>query len=208
MDLIFQPTLLDNGSEVGSEPLAGVERTVLPGGAWVELHRNWVTGADLLFERLMADTPWKAEQRRMYDRIVDVPRLMAFYGQDDPLPDPALAAMRTDLSSHYQDELGEPFRTVGLCLYRNGADSVAWHGDTVGRGRTEDTMVAIVSLGTPRRFLLRPRGGGRSRSFALGRGDLFVMGGSCQRIWEHSVPKLAHSEGPRVSVQFRPAGVR
>ena len=208
MALIFQPTLLDNQSEVGWKPLMGVERTLLAGGAWVELHRNWVTGSDLLFERLLADTAWRAEQRRMYDRIVDVPRLVAFHGQDDPLPDPALAAMRNDLTTHYQGELGEPFRTVGLCLYRNGADSVAWHGDTIGRGRTEDTMVAIVSLGTPRRFLLRPRGGGRSRCFALGRGDLFVMGGSCQRTWEHSVPKLAHSGGPRVSVQFRPAGVR
>ncbi len=206
---VFQPTLLDHGSDVGCSPIAaGVERTLLPFGAWVDLHPNWVAGSDPLFERLLEDVPWKAERRRMYDRTVDVPRLVAFYGEERCLPDPALESMRRDLSAHYQDELGEPFRTVGLCLYRDGADSVAWHGDTLGRGRTEDTMVAIVSLGSPRRFLLRPRGGGRSRSFALGRGDLFVMGGSCQRTWEHSVPKLAHSEGPRMSVQFRPSGVR
>ncbi len=209
MALIFQPSLLDNGSDVRCAPLMGaVERTPLSRGAWVELHRNWVAGSDLLFERLMEGVPWRAERRRMYDRMVDVPRLVAFYAEGDPLPDPALGSMSSDLSTHYQDELGEPFRTVGLCLYRDGADSVAWHGDTIGRARTEDTMVAIVSLGTPRRFLLRPRGGGRSRCFELGGGDLLVMGGSCQRTWEHSVPKLARSRGPRMSVQFRPSGVR
>ena len=64
------------------------------------------------------------------------------------------------LDEHYAEELREPFRTAGLCLYRDGRDSVAWHGDTIGRGSTQDTMVAIVSLGAPRSLLLRPRGGG------------------------------------------------
>jgi alkylated DNA repair dioxygenase AlkB len=209
MSLIFQPSLLDDGSEVGCSPIApGAARTLLTDGAWVELHPNWVTGSDQLFARLMEQVPWRAERRRMYDRIVDVPRLVAFYDETDSLPDPALESIRETLTARFSPELGEPFCTVGLCLYRSGADSVAWHGDTIGRGSTEDTMVAIVSLGTPRRFLLRPRGGGRSRQFDLGRGDLLVMGGSCQRTWEHSVPKLAHAPGPRMSVQFRPHAVR
>jgi alkylated DNA repair dioxygenase AlkB len=144
----------------------------------------------------------------MFDRVVDVPRLAAFYGEGEPLPDPALASMVRTLSAHYRPELGEPFRTAGLCLYRDGCDSVAWHGDTIGRSRTVDTMVAIVSLGTPRRFLLRPRGGGRSHHLEVGRGDLLVMGGSCQRTWEHCVPKQAKAKGPRISVQLRPRGVR
>ena len=100
----------------------------------------------------------------------------------------------------------EPFRTAGCCYYRDGRDSVAWHGDTIGRGSSQDTMVAIVSVGDPRRLLLRPRGGGDSLAFELGHGDLLVMGGSCQRTWEHAVPKVAHA-GPRLSVQFRPFGV-
>jgi alkylated DNA repair dioxygenase AlkB len=94
-----------------------------------------------------------------------------------------------------------------MCLYRDGRDSVAWHGDTHGRSAHCDTMVAIVSFGSPRNLLLRPRAGGDSRRFPLGHGDLIVMGGSCQRTWEHAVPKTARAVGPRVSVQFRPAGV-
>ena len=144
----------------------------------------------------------------MYDKVVVVPRLLCFYAEDAPLPDPVLAAARQALNAHYGPELGEPFRTAGLCLYRDGRDSVAWHGDTIGRGRTQDTMVAIVSLGTPRALLLRPRSGGGSVRFEVGHGDLLVMGGSCQRTWEHAVPKTSQAVGPRISVQFRPRGVR
>lgn len=205
----FQPSLWDGGSAFALSPISpGDGRARLSHNAWVELHRDWVRGSGGLFERLVEAVPWKAERRRMYERTLDVPRLVSFYGADETLPDPALDTMRRTLSTHYQPELGEPFCTVGLCLYRNGRDSVAWHGDRFGRSRDEDTMVAIVSLGTPRRFLLRPGGGGRSRVFELGRGDLFIMGGSCQRTWEHSVPKVAHANGPRMSVQFRPIGVR
>jgi alkylated DNA repair dioxygenase AlkB len=142
----------------------------------------------------------------MYDRVVDVPRLVHNYKMGEPLPHPVLEEAREALSAHYLPELGEPFVTAGCCYYRDGRDSVAWHGDTIGRGRTHDTLVAIVSLGDPRRLALRPRGGGESLSFELGHGDLLVMGGSCQRTWEHAVPKVAHA-GPRISVQFRPLNV-
>jgi alkylated DNA repair dioxygenase AlkB len=111
------------------------------------------------------------------------------------------------LSGYYREELGEPFRTAGLCFYRDGRDSVAWHGDTIGRSKHEDTMVAILSLGEPRSLLLRPRAGGETLRYPLGHGDLLVMGGSCQRTWEHAVPKTARPVGPRISVQFRPRGV-
>ena len=144
----------------------------------------------------------------MYDRTVDVPRLLCFYDERATLPEPALDACRDALNAHYAGELGEPFVTAGLCFYRDGRDSVAWHGDTIGRGSTEDTMVAILSLGEARPLLLRPHGGGETQRYVLGHGDLFVMGGSCQRTWEHAVPKSARPTGPRISVQFRPRGVR
>ena len=144
----------------------------------------------------------------MYDRVVDVPRLVCFYAEGESLPDPALDEIKRALDEHYGPELGEPFRTCGLCLYRDGSDSVAWHGDTTGRSRTQDTMVAILSLGAPRTLALRPRGGGEALRHEVGHGDLLVMGGSCQRTWEHAVPKTTRATGPRISVQFRPRGVR
>ncbi|MFC4912771.1 alpha-ketoglutarate-dependent dioxygenase AlkB [Actinomadura gamaensis] len=210
MDGVFQGSLLDVGTEDGPRELGGhVRRTPLAHGAWVDLRPGWLAGADALFERLMDGVPWRAERRRMYERVVDVPRLLAYYRETDPLPDPVLVEARDRLSAHYREELGEPFRTAGLCLYRDGRDSVAWHGDRIGRGRTEDTMVAIVSLGTPRPLLLRPAGGGGpTLRYDIGHGDLIVMGGSCQRTWEHAIPKSARPLGPRISVQFRPRGVR
>ncbi|MEN3310655.1 MAG: hypothetical protein V7603_6857 [Micromonosporaceae bacterium] len=211
MTTAFQASLLDAGDEVEPGPLdASVRRTTLGNGAWIDVRPGWLRGADTLFQRLRDGVPWRAERRQMYDRVVDVPRLLCFYDEDQPMPDPALDAARRALDEHYRGELGEPFRTVGLCCYRDGRDSVAWHGDTIGRGSTEDTMVAIISVGAPRALLLRPRGGGGGRPVRhdLGHGDLIVMGGSCQRTWEHAVPKTARPTGPRISIQFRPRGVR
>ncbi|MEV5408668.1 alpha-ketoglutarate-dependent dioxygenase AlkB [Thermopolyspora sp. NPDC052614] len=206
---VFQGSLLDWCEETGPGPLEGtVHRAELAHGAWVDVRPGWLGGADELFGRLMRNVPWRAERRWMYDRVVDVPRLVKFYGEDEALPDPLLEEAIDALNAYYSRELGEPFRTAGLCLYRDGRDSVAWHGDTIGRGSTEDTMVAILSLGAPRALLLRPRGGGHARRHELGHGDLLVMGGTCQRTWEHAVPKCAKVLGPRISVQFRPSGVR
>ena len=143
----------------------------------------------------------------MYDRVVDVPRLVCWYSADDVLPHASLIEARAALTAHYRGVLPEGFATAGLCYYRDGQDSVAWHGDTIGRGKTEDTLVAILSLGAARALLLRPRSGGASVRFRIGHGDLLVMGGSCQRTWEHAVPKSARPTGPRISVQFRPPGV-
>ena len=205
----LQPSLFDGGVEVGLGDLGGAVRRVdLGRGAWIDLRPGWVHGSDELFARLAEDVPWCAEKRQMYERVVDVPRLLCFYDEDAPLPDPVLTEARAALDAHYRDELGEPFRTAGLCLYRDGRNSVAWHGDRIGRSRTEDTMVAIVSLGAPRALAMRPRGGGKTMRQTLGHGDLIVMGGSCQRTWEHSIPKTARPVGPRISVQFRPRGVR
>ncbi|MFC6082409.1 alpha-ketoglutarate-dependent dioxygenase AlkB [Sphaerisporangium aureirubrum] len=205
----FQASLLDLDGEPGVGPLgAAVRRIPLTDGAWIDLRPGWLTGADSLFDRLSRDVPWHAERRHMYDRVVDVPRLLKFYDEDEPLPDPLLPEAMRALNEHYAGRPGAPFRTTGLCLYRDGRDSVAWHGDRIGRGAHEDTMVAIVSVGTPRPLLLRPRGGGHSLRHELGHGDLIVMGGSCQRTWDHSIPKLSRPTGPRISIQFRPRDVR
>ncbi|QIS20806.1 alpha-ketoglutarate-dependent dioxygenase AlkB [Nocardia terpenica] len=208
MSTPLQGSLLDGFGELALGPLSRARRTILGDGAWVDVLPGWLTGADLLFERLVAQVPWQADRRQMYDRLVNVPRLLRYYGEHEPLPDPILTEARQALTEHYRPELGEPFRTAGLCYYRDGNDSVAWHGDTGGRGATVDTMIAIVSVGAPRALLLRPRGGGSaSIRHQLGHGDLLVMGGSCQRTWEHAIPKTRRPVGPRISIQFRPRGV-
>ena len=204
----LQGSLFDQTDELHLGPLDGLRRTVLGDGAWIDLLPGWLGGADALFARLVAEVPWRAERRQMYEQMVDVPRLLAHYRADDPLPHPVLDEARDALSAHYAGELGERFTTAGLCYYRDGRDSVAWHGDRIGRGAREDTMVAILSVGAPRDLLLRPRHGrGDTVRRPLGHGDLIVMGGSCQRTWEHAVPKSARATGPRISVPFRPNGV-
>jgi alkylated DNA repair dioxygenase AlkB len=204
----YQPSMLELTHDEG--PALGQlrpERHPLSRGAWVDHLPGWVRGSDVVLRTLLAEVAWRAERRRMYDGMVTVPRLLRWYDGDETLPHPVLTQARRVLSAHYAGELGEPFVTAGMCLYRDGRDSVAWHGDTLGRSAHMDTMVAIVSFGSPRPLLLRPRGGGDSVRFPLGHGDLVVMGGSCQRTWEHAVPKTARPVGPRVSVQFRPVGV-
>jgi alkylated DNA repair dioxygenase AlkB len=203
MSMPLQGTLFDDAGTVALGPLAPIRRTGLSDGAWVDLLPGWLSGADTPSGCLSPRVPWHAERRHMYDRMVDVPRLLKFYGEGEPLPDEILTDAMRALSDHYADEAGEPFRTAGLCYYRDGRDSVAWHGDRNGRGSTDDTMVGILSVGAARPLLLRPRGGGDVRRYALGHGDLIVMGGSCQRTWDHAVPKIARAIGPRISIQFR-----
>ena len=211
MSSAYQPSMLDLMHASASpvlESLGGrIERHRLTAGAWVDVLPGWLGNSDEVFERLLG-IDWRADRRQMYDNVVDVPRLLRWFGGDEELPHPVLTEARAALSAHYADELGEPFVSAGMCLYRDGRDSVAWHGDTIGRSARHDTMVAILSLGSPRNLALRPRAGGHETlRFPLGHGDLIVMGGSCQRTWEHAIPKTAKPVGPRISVQFRPFNV-
>jgi alkylated DNA repair dioxygenase AlkB len=213
MTVELQTSLFDADPATSEEACLGplgatVHRRQLTRGAWVDVRPGWVSPSEELFVRLVRDVPWYAERRTMWDNVVDVPRLLRFYGEGEQLPDPLLVEAREALSRHYAEELHEPFTTAGMCFYRDGRDSVAWHGDTIGRSSTRDTVVAILSLGEARRLSLRPRAGGSALSFPVGHGDLLVMGGSCQRTWEHAVLKTARPVGPRISIQFRPHGVR
>ncbi|HET6954037.1 MAG TPA: alpha-ketoglutarate-dependent dioxygenase AlkB [Acidimicrobiales bacterium] len=194
MATAWQPTLLGDGPPAFDATLAGAVRHGLGAGAWYDLVVGWVRGADRLFADVVAAAPWASHERPMYDRVVMEPRLTTGRWADPPDP---LPAMGEALSRRY----GRDLHVVSANLYRDGHDSVAWHGDRVARDRAE-AVVAIVSLGSPRRFLLRPRGGGRSVRLTPGLGDLLVLGGTCQRTWQHSVPKCA-AAGPRVSLMFR-----
>jgi len=206
MPIAFQTSLFDDlGSQPALEPLGGtVERIELGLGAWLDLRPGWLSDSDALFERLAQTVPWRADRREMYDRVVDVPRLVCRYGPGSRYPDPVLEQAQDALNDHYGRPEDQVFSTAGLCFYRTGDDSVAWHGDRVGRAIDRDTMVAILSVGVPRYLSIRPKGGGDVLRFALGHGDLVVMGGSAQRTHEHAVLKSRSALGPRISIQFRP----
>lgn len=210
MSIAFQTSLFDDiFSEPELRPLGlMVERIPLDEGAWIDLRPGWLSNSDALFERLAVDVPWKADRRQMYDRIVAVPRLVSWFGPGSVFPDPVLIAAREALNDHYCRPQGQVFETAGLCFYRTGDDSVAWHGDRVGRAIERDTMVAILSVGAERSLSVRPTGGGATLRFPVGHGDLIVMGGSAQRTHEHAILKTKHAVGPRISVQFRPVWPR
>jgi alkylated DNA repair dioxygenase AlkB len=192
--LVWQPSLLGDLPPDFDADFARAEGRDLGSGAWLEEVPGWVQGSDGLFEALLDAAPWASHERRMYDRMVVEPRLTTRQWDDPPPPLPAMARA---LSERFAADLS----VISANLYRDGRDSVAWHGDRVARTRPE-TVVAILSLGSARHFLLRPKGGGRSLRLEPASGDLLVLGGTCQRTWEHSVPKRAHA-GPRISVMFR-----
>ena len=196
----WQPSLLAVDDVVAIDPsFSRLERIHLDDQAWVDHCPEWVTGSDRLFEEVLTGRRWEQRSRRMYDQRVQEPRLTSPWNavSGDPLEPPVLEDIRVSLGERY----GREFNSVGFNLYRDGRDSVAWHGDRLIR-EVEDPIVALVSLGEPRRFLLRPKGGGKSRTFVLGRGDLLVTGGKTQETWEHSVPKVA-AAGPRISLAYR-----
>jgi alkylated DNA repair dioxygenase AlkB len=176
----------------------GLRRIVLDDRTWLDHLPGWLRGHDRVFDQLSHELPWRQRTVTMYDRRLPEPRLTWWWVPGDgPEPLPVLAEMRTILSAHY----GEAFDSIGFNCYRDGTDSVAWHGDR-HRHTVDDPIVVIVSVGARRPLRLRPRGGGRGHSFDLGRGDLFVMGGACQHDWEHTVPKVRHAE-PRISITYR-----
>jgi alkylated DNA repair dioxygenase AlkB len=172
-------------------------RTALSPSSWLEVARGWLAGADTLLDVLMATVPWRQNRRHMYDRVLDDPRLSAWYRAGDELPHQVLTDIGRELSARY----GAAFGAVGLNYYRDGADSVAFHRDRELR-ELDDTVVCVITLGSRRPFLVRPVGRGRSRDLAPASGDLLVMGGACQQEFEHGVPKVARA-GPRVSMTWR-----
>lgn len=198
--LPLQTTLFGDAPPDFDPRFARLRHLALGRGAWIDFCPEWVTGQARLFDTLNETLAWQSSRREMYDRVVDVPRQFASAERGER---PALIeAMSAALSARY----GEPLDRVGFALYRDGRDSVAMHQDKVIKEHPR-SLVALVSLGGPRRFLVRPLdGGGRSRTFSFGHGDLLVMGGTFQRFFEHGVPK-AKRAAPRIAVMFRAQSV-
>ena len=197
--LAWQPSLLDGGEPSLDVSYDGLRRIVLDERSWVDYCPGWLSGSDSVFELLASTGEWGQRLVTMWDREVLEPRLTAGWSPKAAEAPPVLAEMCRLLSQRYAVD----FDSVWVNLYRDGQDSVAWHGDR-NRLVMDRPMVATVSLGARRRFLLRPLGSSRiAHELMPGAGDLVVMGGACQQEWEHTVPKTAKSVGPRMSVTIR-----
>lgn len=197
--MTWQGSLFD-GLEDGGERLsfAGLRRDPLDAASWLDVAPGWVPDHGALFERLLEIAPWQQRTRTMWDSQVLEPRLVAAWGTGEALP-PEVQELTGPLSQRY----GVDFDSCLVNLYRDGSDAVAWHADTV-RKRLTDPLVATVSLGARRSFLLRPAAGGPvARRYAPGEGDLIVMGGACQHDWHHTVPREKSASGARMSVTLR-----
>jgi hypothetical protein len=196
---------VDDDAQVDGEVL--FERLDLGGGAWIDIAREWMAGADALFAHLRDTVAWQSSRLFRYDHFVEENRLGAFWSRGTALPHPALAEATRTLQHRYHVE----FDSFGMMQYRNGRDGQAFHRDTDMRW-LDDTVIAILSLGVQRPWLLRPRasrhdhseGRGATHDLAPANGDLIVMGGSTQVEWEHSVPYLGNRPmPPRISIQWR-----
>lgn len=197
-----QPTLFGDAPPAVDAAFAALTRHQLDATTWIDHAPAWLAGADIVFDELVERLAWRQKDVTMYGRLLPEPRLSTWWSRrHGPVPMPLLEEIRTALDGRY----GVTFSSIGFNWYRTGDDSVAWHADTKGPP-VQNPTIAIVSVGTPRPFRLRPRRGGRSRSFDLGAGDLLVMGGACQHDWEHCVPKTRHCRGPRISITYRHDG--
>lgn len=188
------PSLFGVGAVEFDETFSQLERTDLDAEAWIDYCPMWLRGDQTLFDALTEGAEWSQPTVRMYDRQVRTPRLVA---RIPASIHPVLPRLTTVLSRRYGVELDQ----LSAGWYRDGNDSVAFHGDRIARERPTAT-VATVSLGATRTFHIRPKSGGTSHTFSLGHGDLVVMGGTCQRTWEHAIPKVA-SALPRIALMFR-----
>ncbi len=197
--VVWQGSLFDEVEPAGERlSFDGLRRDALDERSWLDVVPGWVPDHGALFERLREIAPWQQRTRRMWDAEVLEPRLVAAWPAGAELPPEVL-----ELTAPLGDGTGSTFDSCLVNLYRDGSDAVAWHADTV-RKVMRDPLVATVSLGARRSFLLRPAEGGPvARRYAPGEGDLIVMGGACQHDWHHTVPREKSASGARMSITLR-----
>jgi len=160
----------------------------------METARNW-------FAELRTAVSWRSERRMMYEREVDVPRLMASFRLDEPQN--ALPDSIRDAAQIVIERLNVPFNSVGLNLYRDGRDSVAPHNDHLDEIR-KGFPIALLSLGATRRMTIRAKEAPkRAVHVDLEPGSLLVMDYATQLHYTHGVPKTTDSVGERISLAFR-----
>jgi len=164
-----------------------------------------------LIKKLIEEVPWKQQSIQMYGKEVVTPRLTAWYGDNnktyqfsgtkfDPLP---WTRELDDLRLKIEAATDLTFNSVLLNYYRNGNDSVAWHGDNE-KELGKNPHIASLSLGQPRKFEFRHKTDhAKKYALQLENGSLLIMKGDLQHHWEHRIPKSKHENGPRINLTFR-----
>lgn len=187
-------------------------RITLAAGAWLEHEPGWIGAeeADEILSALRDELAWEQREIVLFGRKILQPRLIAWAGElgyrysGQTLEPRPFSPAAGRLLARVRDRAGAPFNHVLANRYRSGADRMGFHADDEPE-LGSDPVVAIVSLGTARRLVLKPRrqslGGGRA--FDLGHGSLLVMAGACQRHYVHGVPRQPAVNGERISLTFR-----
>lgn len=172
-------------------------RFALDDHSWIEIVPDWMSGASLLYEQMRSSVLWLEHDRRMFNKVIREPRMTAVYQTLAEVPEQRLLQAVSALSNHY----GVVYDGLWMNLYRDGQDSTGWHRDHRSCKKL-DCIVPVLTLGTTRRFLVKPIKGGSAMTFKPSSGDLVVMGGRSQQDWVHCVPKEPGVADARISVNF------
>lgn len=164
--------------------------------SWITHVPRFLTGHRRLLAELATLDVWEHRQRWMFDRRVQEPRLTGEYVDLSAAP-----ALLAELAGALSERLGVPYDRIWMNWYRDNHDGTGWHADRPAH-KAKTAVVPVLSLGAPRRFLVRQFGGGPSTVFTPDGGDLIIMQDRCQREWQHCVPKQKRPAGPRMSLNF------
>ena len=196
-----EPTLFDDGdaaepTAIRTEAFTTATEHVLDEESSITHVHGFLSGHEDLMRQLSELDGWEQRRRWMYDREVDEPRLTCEY-RDLTMAPPLLVEIAAALS----DYCGVQYDGLWMNWYRDHRDSTSWHADRPAN-EPATAIVPVLSLGAPRRFLIRPADGGRSTAFTPMSGDVLIMRGRCQRDWRHAVPKQTRPAGARISLNF------
>jgi alkylated DNA repair dioxygenase AlkB len=196
-----QPTLFDDedvtqAPAIDASAFEAATDHRLDEHSWITHVPGFLTGHHQLVEELAALDVWEQRQRWMFDRRVDEPRLTGEYVDLSVAP-----GLLVGLAATLSERLEVPYDRIWMNWYRNHQDGTGWHADRPVN-KAPSAIVPVLSLGAPRRFLVRPMGGGPSTVFTPAGGDLIIMRGRCQRDWQHCVPKQKTPAGARMSLNF------
>jgi len=163
------------------------------------------------FENLIRTIAWKQDEIRMFGKLLPIPRLQAWYGDEKKtytysgikMTPHSWTKTLLDIKYRIESVCSESFSSVLLNRYRNGRDSMGWHADDE-KELGQNPIIASVNFGATRAFQMRRKDDHQEKHvLELGSGSLLIMQGSTQHFWQHQIPKTAKDVGERINLTFR-----